>query len=53
MLDYMVLCGHSEYGDSPKIFGFKPDDDEYSYIMPDRLFEIVKRLIKWEGEDNN
>ena len=53
MLDYMVLCGHSEYGDSPKIFGFKPDDDEYSYIMPDRLFEIVKRLIKWEGEGNN
>jgi hypothetical protein len=53
MLDYMVFYGHSKYGDSPKIFGFKPDDDEYSYIMPDRLFEIVKRLIKWEGEVDN
>lgn len=53
MLDYMVFCGHSKYDDSTEIFGFKPDDDEYSYIMPDRIFEIVKRLIKWEGEDNN
>ena len=53
MLDYMVFYGHSKYGDSPKIFGFMPDDDEYSYIMPDRIFGIVKRLIKWEGEDNN
>lgn len=53
MLDYMVFCGHDKYDNFSDIFDFKPDDDEFSYIMPDRIFEIVKRLIKWEGEDNN
>ena len=53
MLDYMVFCGHSKYDDDPKLFGFKPDDDEYSYVMPDGIFEIVKKLIKWEGEVGN
>ena len=53
MLDYMVFCGHSKYEDCSELFGFKPDDDEYSYVMPDRIFDIVKKLIKWEGEVGN
>jgi len=53
MLDYMVFYGHSKYDNGSEIFGFKPDDDEYSYVMPDGIFEIVKKLIKWEGEVGN
>lgn len=53
MLDYMVFCGHSKYDNGSEIFGFKPDDDMYSYVMPDGIFEIVKKLIKWEGEVND
>ena len=53
MLDYLVFYGHSRYDDVSKLFGFKPDDDEYSYVMPDRIFEIAKKLIKWEGEVGN
>lgn len=53
MLDYMVFYGHSKYDNGSEIFGFKPDDDEYSYVMPDRIFEIVKKLIRWEGEVGN
>lgn len=53
MLDYIVFYGHDKYDNFSKIFGFKPDDDEYSYVMPDHIFEVVKRLIKWKRENND
>lgn len=51
ILDYVVFNGRWAILDSErKLLGIKEDDDEYSYVMPDSIFEVVVKLIRWEGE---
>ena len=57
MLDYAIFVGSKNKlkHDSTlaAMFGAKHGDDEYSYVMPDHIWEIVKRMIRWEGENTN
>jgi hypothetical protein len=34
-----------------EIFGYNENDDQFSYIMPDKVWEVARKLIKWEGEE--
>ena len=40
-----------EYLDK-KLFNYKEGDDQYSYTMTDEMWEIVKKIIGWEGIEN-
>lgn len=55
ILDYAVAHGgRSKFRyeeDTAKAFGFLNDNDEYSYIMPDKIWEIAKKIIRWEGNE--
>lgn len=33
------------------IFNYHEDDDKYSYTMSDELWEIVKKILGWEGNE--
>lgn len=45
---FMPLSDEEEY---TKYFGYTANVDEYSYVMPDNIWEIVKKLVQWEGEE--
>ena len=50
---YNVLDKDSYYRDKwGRAFGYfnKGVVDAYSYIFPDNIWEIVKKVVKWEGE---
>lgn len=53
MLDYALFKGAPSvwYGEEDIIrrLGIKSGDDEYSYVMPDEIYEIVKRLVERKG----
>lgn len=53
MLDYALFKGAPSfrYGEEDIIrkLGIKSGDDEYSYVMPDEIYEIAKRLIEGKG----
>ena len=55
MIEYVLYEGmdenewNKEYLD--KRFGSIKDKDRYSYTMPDELWEIVKKILGWKGED--
>lgn len=34
-----------------ELFGYNENDDQFSYVMPDKVWEVAKKLIKWEGEE--
>lgn len=34
-----------------KIFNYHKDDDKYSYRMTDEMWEVVKKIIGWEGTE--
>jgi hypothetical protein len=56
MLDcvlYNGLKSHDYYLDSNEkhYFNYKDSDDMYSYQMPDEIWEILKKIIKWEGPE--
>lgn len=56
MMDYALFQGFSEhyyyleYLDK-ELFNYKDGDDKYSYTMSDEMWEVVKKLIGWEGEE--
>lgn len=57
MLEYALYKGFTEHYYSledlnKKLFNYKEDDDQYSYTMSDEMWEIVKKLIGWDGIEN-
>lgn len=34
-----------------KLFNYHEDDDAYSYMMSDEMWDVVKKLIGWKGEE--
>lgn len=57
MLDYVFFQGmkkaYSYYSGVLGVFEWYDDMDEYSYVIPDNVWEVVKKLIGWEGPDKN
>lgn len=56
MMDYALFQGFSEHHYylehlDKKLFNYKDGDDKYSYTMSDEMWEVVKKLIGWEGEE--
>ena len=55
MLEYALFNGMTESSyrieHLPKEFNYHEDDDEYSYRMTDGLWEIVKKIVGWEGTE--
>jgi len=57
MVEYALYKGFTEhfYGleDMDKeLFNYHKGDDEFSYTMSDEMWEIVKKMIGWEGIEN-
>ena len=50
-IEYAVFVGINGRKDSDGLFGQTDGKDKYSYVMPDELWETVKKIIKWEGDD--
>ena len=54
MYDYLLFKGITEHwfnqDDLDPIFGFSDDYDEYSYQMPDELWEVVKQMLNIKKE---
>jgi len=55
MVEYAL---HEAFVSSPyiiedlrKIYNYHKDDDKYSYTMSDELWEIVKKILNWKGEE--
>lgn len=56
MLEYAIYQGFTEhyyYEDylDKKLFNYHSDDDKYSYTMSDEMWEVVKKLVGWEGDE--
>jgi len=55
MVEYALYEGINESSysedDLDKRFGSIEDKDRYSYTMPDELWEIVKIILGWKGEE--
>jgi hypothetical protein len=55
MIDYALYQGMTKYSwhtrDLGGELGYREDLDEYSYVMPDDVWEIVKKIIHWEGNE--
>lgn len=55
MVDVAMFEGFSEHSYTierlPKIFNYHENDDKYSYTMSNELWEIVKKIIGWEGTE--
>lgn len=57
MIEYALYKGFTEhyYGLedlNKKLFNYKENDDQYSYTMSDEMWELVKKIIGWEGIEN-
>lgn len=54
MIEYALYKGITQYHyreeNLDERFGFSEDVDEYSYQMPDELWNIVKKMINWESQ---
>lgn len=52
---YKALDERYSYDEVPKIFGnfYGNNVDEYSYVLPDKAWEIAKKIISWEGPEEN
>lgn len=57
MLDYALYLGiHERTYITDRLdgrFGDARNTDRYSYEMPDEIWEIVKKLVGWVGENDN
>lgn len=57
MLDYVFYQGmnkaFSYYSGVLEEFEWYTDMDKYSYVIPDGVWEVVKKLIGWEGPDKD
>jgi ribosomal protein S27AE len=55
MVEYALYEGIDENNysnnDLDKRFGSVKDKDHYSYTMPDELWEVVKIILGWKGEE--
>lgn len=54
MIEYAIYMGFTEYCFGleyldKKLFNYHKDDDQYSYTITDEMWEIVKKIIGWEG----
>jgi len=57
MIEYALYKGFTEhfYGLEDldkKLFNYHKDDDEFSYTMSDEMWEVVKKIIGWNGIEN-
>ena len=57
MIEYALYKGFTEhfYGledMDKKLFNYHKDDDEFSYTMSDEMWEVVKKMIGWNGIEN-
>lgn len=57
MIEYTLYKGFTEHFYSLEdldktLFNYNKDDDQYSYTMTDEMWEIVKKIIGWEGPEN-
>jgi len=57
MIEYAIYKGFTEhfYGledMDKKLFNYHKDDDEFSYTMTDEMWEVVKKMIGWNGIEN-
>jgi hypothetical protein len=46
VLDYVVAKVLVRITDKDKAFKFRHGDDQYSYVMPDAIFEVLKKLAR-------
>lgn len=55
MIEYALYQGLVEHEyrleNLNKIYNYHEGDDQYSYTMSDELWEIVKKILKWEGTE--
>ena len=55
MIEYTLYQGVSEHDwrldHLSKIFNYHKGDDKFSYRVSDELWEIIKKLLKWEGTE--
>lgn len=57
MIEYALYKGFTEFYYSLEdldktLFNYHKDDDQYSYTMSDEMWEIIKKIIGWEGPEN-
>lgn len=58
MIEYALFKGMTEHyytleNLDKNLFNYKECDDAYSYTMTDEMWEVVKKMIGWEGETND
>ena len=55
MIEYAFWQGMTKYSwyheGYERRFGYSESLDQYSYTMPDELWEIVKKLLDWQGKE--
>lgn len=59
MIEYAVFHGlermywqsHYKFDEASEVFDFSKKQDEYSYVLPNKVWKLIKTIIGWKGTE--